>query len=146
MGRGTCEGKTPISPMPSIRITVPTPSHQALVPVTDKIAQAVGLLGIEEGAVHLFVLHTTCGLLINENADPDVARDILRRLEEMVPWRDPKDHHGEGNTAAHVRSSLVGSSLTIPVQGGSLVLGTWQGVFLAEFDGPRTRQVVVTAV
>ncbi|MBI1865032.1 MAG: YjbQ family protein [Nitrospirae bacterium] len=94
----------------------------------------------------MFVLHTTCGLLINENADPDVARDILRRLEELVPWENLRDRHAEGNTAAHVRSSLVGSSLTIPVQGGSLVLGAWQGVFLAEFDGPRTRQVVVTAV
>ena len=132
--------------MSSVRITVQTPSHQALVPITDKVAEAVSRLGIEDGAAHFFVLHTTCGLLINENADPDVARDILRRLEELVPWRDPKDRHAEGNTAAHVRSSLVGSSLTIPVQGGSLVLGAWQGVFLAEFDGPRTRQVVVTAL
>ncbi|MEK6813352.1 MAG: secondary thiamine-phosphate synthase enzyme YjbQ [Nitrospirota bacterium] len=132
--------------MSSVRITVPTPSHQALVPITDKVAEAVARLGIEDGAAHLFVLHTTCGLLVNENADPDVARDILRRLEELVPWRDPKDRHAEGNTAAHVRSSLVGSSLTIPVQGGSLVLGAWQGVFLAEFDGPRTRHVVVTAL
>ncbi|MBI3391793.1 MAG: YjbQ family protein [Nitrospirae bacterium] len=132
--------------MKSHRVTVPTPSHQALVPITDKVAEAVGNLGIEDGVAHIFVLHTTCGLLINENADPDVARDILRRLEELVPWENLRDRHAEGNTAAHVRSSLVGSSLTIPVQGGSLVLGAWQGVFLAEFDGPRTRQVVVTAV
>lgn len=128
------------------QITVPTPSHQALVPITQQVTDAISLLGVKEGLVHLFVQHTTCGLLINENADPDVARDLLARLEKIAPWHDAEDRHGEGNTAAHLRSTLVGTSVSVPLSGGRLLLGAWQGIFLAEFDGPRTRQVVLNVL
>ena len=132
--------------MKNYRIKISTPSHQSLVPFTDKVREGVKKLGLIDGAVHLFVLHTTCGLTINENADPAVVDDLLRRLEHLVPWHDSFDQHREGNSAAHLRSSLFGPSLTIPVENEKLVLGTWQGVFLAEFDGPRSRQVVMTAL
>lgn len=101
---------------------------------------------LDNGVLHLFVEHTTCGLLVNENADPDVCRDLLRRLEKLIPWEDSDDRHAEGNTAAHLRSVLVGCDTSVPVENGRLRLGTWQGVFLAEFDGPRTRRVRATAL
>ena len=125
---------------------VATPSHQALVPVTRQVADAVAALGLADGVAHVFVEHTTCGMLVNENADPDVVTDLLRRLERIAPWRDPEDRHAEGNTAAHLRSVLVGGSVSVPVANGRLALGTWQGLFLAEFDGPRRRRVTVTAL
>jgi len=128
------------------RIEIRTPSHQALVSITAEVEAACREVGLGDGLLHLFVRHTTCGLLVNENADPDVVTDLLRRFEQIVPWRAPADRHAEGNTAAHLRSVLVGTELTVPVAGGRLDLGTWQGVFLAEFDGPRTRQVTVTAL
>ncbi|OOZ38837.1 hypothetical protein BOW53_14060 [Solemya pervernicosa gill symbiont] len=103
-------------------------------------------LGVDDGVVHLFVEHTTCGLFINENADPDVVGDLLRRFEKLVPWHDPADRHAEGNTAAHLRSIMTGCSLTIPVAQGRLLLGTWQGIYLAEFDGPRTRRAVISTL
>ena len=132
--------------MPSTEITVRSPSHQALVPITAEVEQARRQLGLDDGVLHLFSQHTTCGLLVNENADPDVVTDLLRRLEQIAPWHDPADRHGEGNTAAHLRTVLVGTDLSVPVAGGRLALGTWQGIFLAEFDGPRTRRVTVTAL
>lgn len=127
-------------------IEIATPSHQALVPITAQVASAVKALDLRAGVLHLFIPHTTCGLLINENADPDVAGDLLRRLESLVPWKDPRDRHSEGNTAAHLRSVLVGHALTIPVRDAALLLGTWQGIFVAEFDGPRRRKVLATAL
>ncbi len=127
-------------------IEIRTPAHQALVAITAQVEAACRELGLVDGVLHLFVRHTTCGLLVNENADPDVATDLLRRLEALAPWHDPADRHAEGNTAAHLRSVLVGTDLTLPVSGGRLDLGSWQGVFLSEFDGPRTRQRTVTAM
>jgi len=127
-------------------LEVKTPAHQALVPVSGPVQSAVDTLGLVEGIAHVYVEHTTCGLLVNENADPDVVTDLLRRLEQIAPWHDPADRHGEGNTAAHLRSVLVGCSVSVPVSGGRLALGTWQGIFLAEFDGPRTRRMTVTAL
>ncbi|OIO58607.1 MAG: hypothetical protein COX57_13010 [Alphaproteobacteria bacterium CG_4_10_14_0_2_um_filter_63_37] len=126
--------------------TVATPSHAALVPIDREVQSAIDALGLRDGVLHLFTLHTTCALLINENADPDVVGDVLRRLETMVPWQVAGDRHGEGNSAAHVKSLLIGPDLTLPVQDGQPLLGTWQGVFLAEFDGPRRRTVVATAL
>jgi len=126
--------------------TVRTPAHQALVAIDREAADAVQRCGLVDGLLHLFVRHTTCGLLVNENADPDVVTDLLRRFEQMVPWHDPDDRHAEGNTAAHLRSVLVGCELTLPVRAGRLDLGTWQGIFLAEFDGPRNRTVSVSAL
>lgn len=131
---------------PSLTLEIPTPSHQALVTITQPAQQATTTLGLDNGVLHLFVQHTTCGLLINENADPDVCRDLLQRLEKLAPWHDPDDRHAEGNTAAHLRSVLVGSCVSVPVVKGRLGLGTWQGIFLAEFDGPRTRRVLAMAL
>ncbi len=99
-----------------------------------------------EGACVVFSLHTTAGITINENADPDVVNDMISFLDEMVPWNHPKFRHSEGNSAAHIKSSLVGFSQTIPVRQGRLALGTWQGVYLCEFDGPRTRRVDVRLI
>ncbi len=125
---------------------VTSPEHQNLVPVTRLAEEALRELGLREGVLHLFVRHTTCGILINENADPDVATDLIRRLEKLVPWHDPEDRHMEGNTAAHLRAVMVGASVTVPVHEGKLQLGNWQGIYLAEFDGPRTRHIYATAL
>ncbi len=93
------------------------------------------------GICHIFCNHTTAGLTINENADPDVRHDILANLEQLIPWQQPYFRHFEGNSAAHLKASLLGFSLTVPVDRGRLTLGTWQGIYFCEFDGPRRRQV-----
>jgi len=100
--------------------------------------------GVREGLCVVFVPHTTAGVTINECADPDAVTDILNHLEKMVP-RDAGFRHAEGNSDAHIKSSMVGSSVTIFIQGGRLLLGTWQAIFFAEFDGPRNRQVKIQA-
>jgi len=127
------------------RIRVRTRSPQCLEDVTAQVTDAVRRSGVEEGICHLFVPHTTAGLVINENADPDVVRDLLEKLEALVP-SDATYHHLEGNAHAHIKSSLVGQSAAAPVAGGRLALGRWQAVFFAEFDGPREREVLVTVV
>ncbi len=111
--------------------------------ITDEVARAVQ--GKEAGHVHLFCLHTTCGLTINENADPDVMKDVLDALNRLVP-ADHHYRHAEGNSDAHIKSSLMGYSLTIPLSAGRPVLGTWQGIYLMEFDGPRERKIAVTVL
>jgi secondary thiamine-phosphate synthase enzyme len=93
--------------------------------------------------VHLVVQHTTAGITINENADPDVVADLVAGLERMVPAGE-RYRHGEGNSPAHLKATLVGCALTVPVREGRLALGTWQGIYLCEFDGPRTRRVLMT--
>ena len=124
--------------------SVRTTSRTALVNVTREVQSAVGELGIDDGAVLVYCPHTTAAITINESADPDVARDIDAKLTRMVPHSEGY-RHSEGNSDAHVKSSLVGCSETVLVENGQLVLGTWQGVFFCEFDGPRTRTVVVGA-
>jgi secondary thiamine-phosphate synthase enzyme len=99
--------------------------------------------GISNGLVTVYVPHTTAGVTINENADPDVVHDVLEALERAVPWQQDFYRHGEGNSAAHVKSSMVSCSLCIPVIDGKMPLGTWQSIFFCEFDGPRTRKVTV---
>jgi len=96
------------------------------------------------GVCVLFVQHTTCGMTVNENADPDVQSDMLGLLQRLIPQYDPQFKHGEHNSDAHIKSSIIGSSVTIPFEKGRLALGTWQGVYLCEFDGPRTRTIVMT--
>jgi secondary thiamine-phosphate synthase enzyme len=125
-------------------IGVNTRVRQEFVEITAEVQQAVSELGVSDGAVVVYCPHTTAGLTINENADPDVVSDMLDVLERLVPC-DAGYRHCEGNADSHVKASLMGSSVTIPLQGGSLVLGTWQGIYLCEFDGPRSRGVVVTA-
>ena len=127
------------------RIRLRTRSAQCLEDVTQQVNEAVRASGVEDGVCHLFVPHTTAGLVINENADPDVGRDLLEKLEALVP-SDAPYHHYEGNAHAHIKSSLVGQSAAAPVAAGRLALGRWQGVFFAEFDGPRERELLVTVV
>lgn len=127
------------------RFEVESRAHQQMLDVTGLVREAVRESGVSEGFAVAFVPHTTAGVLINENADPDVSRDILAALERAIPWRGDY-RHGEGNSAAHVRASLVGSSCQVLVSGGQLQLGTWQGVYFAEFDGPRRRQLWVQVV
>ncbi|MFN2155524.1 MAG: secondary thiamine-phosphate synthase enzyme YjbQ [Anaerolineae bacterium] len=124
---------------------VRTPSHACMVDITDRVSRVVADSGIEEGICYVFVPHTTAGLTINENADQTVQSDILNRLDKIVPWRDGYEH-AEGNSAAHIKASMMGSSHLIPVRNGRLRLGTWQGVYLCEFDGPRSRHVWVKVV
>ncbi len=126
-------------------ISVKTGGRTDLRNVTEEVERALGRSGVQEGICTVFVAHTTAGVTINENADPAVSDDIAATLDRMVPWNGPY-RHGEGNSAAHLKASLVGSSVTVPVHGGRLALGTWQGIFLCEFDGPRTRSVHVQAI
>jgi len=121
-------------------IEVRTPAHACLVDITGQVERFVSRSGIKEGLCCIFVPHTTAGVTINENADLTVRSDTLKELDKIVPWRDDYDH-SEGNAAAHIKSSMIGCSQVVFVSGGSLRLGTWQGIFLAEFDGPRTRKV-----
>lgn len=113
-----------------------------MIDITDRVATLVGQSGIREGICHVFVPHTTAAVTINEKADPDVQRDILASLERMAPFDDGY-RHAEGNSAAHIKATLCGSSQAVLVEGGRLVLGTWQALFFCEFDGPRTRRVLV---
>ncbi|HKK08705.1 MAG TPA: secondary thiamine-phosphate synthase enzyme YjbQ [Gemmatimonadota bacterium] len=126
-------------------IEVRTHERQELVEITGQVERVLREAGLEEGACVLWSLHTTAGLTVNEDADPDVARDIEAWLADAAP-RDASYRHGEGNADAHIKTSLTGPGLTLVVSGGELQLGRWQGVFLCEFDGPRTRNVVVQPV
>ena len=116
-----------------------------MINIDDLAQQAVEESGVKMGICHVFVPHTTAGVTINENADPNVVRDILMEVNKVIPLQDNYTHT-EGNAAAHIKSSLVGCSQTIPVEDGRLVLGTWQSVFFCEFDGPRQRRVLVQVV
>ena len=124
------------------RISVFTRSQQGLEEITNRVNDVVRRSGVEEGVCYLFVSHTTAGIMINENADPSVGRDILDRLDALVPSKGSYQHL-EGNAPAHIKSTLTGLSLTVPVDKGRLALGRWQGVFLCEFDGPRDRTILV---
>ena len=121
-------------------ITVTTRQHTEFVVIDREIQRLVDDAGMREGVVHLFVPHTTAGVTINENADPDVVRDMKQILETVVPWRG-NYAHAEGNSAAHVKASMMGFSTQVFVRGGRLAFGTWQSIYFCEFDGPRTRKV-----
>jgi secondary thiamine-phosphate synthase enzyme len=115
------------------------------IEITDRVEQVVRDSGVESGLCHVYVPHTTAGVFINENADPDALSDILQTLESLVPWE--KDYrHAEGNAAAHIKATLVGTSQTVPVRKGRLALGRWQGIYFADFDGPRERHFQVTVL
>lgn len=126
-----------------VTLEVKTARRAQLVDITEMVAELVERTGVKDGICHVFVPHTTAGVTINEGADPDVARDIEAQLARMVP-KDAGYKHGEGNSDSHIKTAMVGPSCTAPVRGGRLALGTWQAVFLCEWDGPRTRQVEVT--
>ena len=124
------------------QIEVSTRGHQAFHDITNEVQGAVSRSGIKEGVCFVFCPHTTAGVTLNENWDPTVQQDIGVGLDAISPRR-PEYQHGEGNSPAHLKSSLVGAAQFVPIAGGKLVLGTWQGVYLAEFDGPRRRKVIV---
>ncbi|MBN2429958.1 MAG: YjbQ family protein [Acidobacteria bacterium] len=122
------------------RITVQSTIRKEFVDITEQLRQEVRDAGWQNGVLLLFNPHTTAGLTINEGADPDVRRDILAALTRLVP-DDGDYHHAEGNSDAHIKASLTGSSVLVPIQAGRLALGRWQSVFFCEYDGPRTRHV-----
>ncbi len=124
-------------------LEVETHTRQEMVRITKRLAELVRQRNWTSGICQLFVPHTTAGITINENADPDVVTDLLYTFERLVPTSDPNFRHSEGNSAAHAKASLVGFSQTIIVQDGRLALGTWQDVIFCEFDGPRRRQLWV---
>ena len=124
-------------------LNVRTGGRDEFVDITSQVAGVVADSGVADGVVTVFVPHTTAGVTINENADPDVAADVLAALDAAVPRRQGFYRHGEGNSAAHVKSSMMGCSARVLVAGGRLVLGTWQAIYFCEFDGPRSRKAIV---
>ena len=117
-----------------------------MVDITTEIEDWIVEAGVKDGILIVSSLHTTAGITVNENADPDVKTDFLMRLDEIYPWHHRKDRHAEGNTAAHLKTSTVGHAQTLVVSNGELVLGTWQGIYFCEFDGPRNRKFHVKVV
>jgi len=126
-------------------LNVNTRSRTHLVDITAQVAGVVKDAGLQDGLVMVFVPHTTAGLTLNENCDPDVLSDIDKIFEKAVPWSGGYKH-GEGNSAAHVKASMMGSSVQIIVEGGKMLLGTWQAIYFCEFDGPRSRKVWVKVI
>lgn len=126
-------------------IKVRTTKHTSLVNITNQVREVVRASAVRSGMCLVYVPHTTACVFINEGADPDVIRDITYALEKIIPWRDSYAH-SEGNSAAHIRSAIIGNSRVIPIEEGDLVLGTWEAIFLAEFDGPRERKVIVKVI
>ena len=123
-------------------LAVQTRQREQFVDITPEVERIVAQSGVKEGTARIFTLHTTAGLTVNENADPAVVQDILMELDKMVPLNDGYKHI-EGNSAAHIKSSLFGVSLSVFITGGRLVLGAWQSLYFCEFDGPRQRKVLV---
>jgi len=126
-------------------LSLKTSSRTELIDITSKIAERVKASGITEGLCMLYVPHTTAAVTINESADPSVRGDILMILNQIVPWK-AEYRHMEGNSPAHIKSTLVGASELVAIENGALALGTWQGIFFCEFDGPRTRKVHVRII
>ncbi|NLP11390.1 YjbQ family protein [bacterium] len=131
--------------MKSVRIALSTRDRVQLIDITRRVEEVVTESGIEEGVCVIFVPHTTAGVTINENADPDVVADMIQAVNKAVPFQD-NYRHEEGNSAAHIKSSLFGPTVTLLVAAGALVLGTWQGIYFAEFDGPRSRSFFVKVI
>ena len=124
------------------KLDVTTSKHTQMLDITDKVRRAVRESGVKDGICTVFVPHTTAAVTINENADPDVVRDFTTEIDKIVPWEDGY-HHMEGNSAAHLKSSMIGFSEQIIIDDGRLVLGTWQGIYFCEYDGPRHRKLYV---
>ena len=127
-------------------IKVRSRQREELVEFTEQVQQKLSELEADEGVCFLYVQHTTAGLTVNENADPDVARDMLHLLRTLIPQHGMGFRHGEQNSDSHIKASLVGSSVSVPFNEGKLLLGRWQGIFLCEFDGPRERKVVLQII
>jgi len=131
--------------MKSTTLNVRTDSHTQMKDITGLVQKAVRESGVRDGICMVFIPHTTAAVTINENADPDVVRDLNMELNKIVPWEDGY-HHMEGNSAAHLKSSLVGASEHIIIEDGRLRLGTWQGIYFCEYDGPRQRKAIVKVI
>jgi secondary thiamine-phosphate synthase enzyme len=129
----------------SERMTVRSRKRADVIDITERVQEVVRDSGVQTGLCQVYVPHTTAGVFINENADPDVMDDFLLTLDRLVPWENDY-RHAEGNAAAHIKASLIGTSQTVPVRDGRLALGRWQGIYFAEFDGPRERQLQVTVL
>ncbi|WP_096153843.1 MULTISPECIES: secondary thiamine-phosphate synthase enzyme YjbQ [Bacillus] len=128
------------------KFSLQTKSRDVMLDITHNVEQFIREQNVSEGTVIVYCPHTTAGITINENADPDVKMDMIRRFDEVYPWHHEQDLHMEGNTAAHMKASTVGASQHIIVTNGKLLLGTWQGIYFCEFDGPRTRNFYVKIV
>lgn len=128
------------------KIKVASKAREEMIDITSQVEAVVRESELGDGLCVLFVQHTTCGLTVNENADPDVQSDMLGFLRRLVPQDEPNFKHFEHNSDAHIKSSLFGSSVTVPFEDGRLLLGRWQGIYMCEFDGPRERTVAVKVV
>lgn len=128
--------------MKTKKISVRTSRREELIDITDEILQFAKESGVSDGKITIFIPHTTAAVTINENADPTVQRDIIFTLNKLIPT-SPEYHHLEGNSDAHAKSSLIGCSQDVFISDGSLLLGTWQGIYFCEFDGPRNRTAIL---
>ena len=131
--------------MTSEQLNVSTKGRTDLIDVTATVAAVVKKSGVKSGMCYVYVPHTTAGVTINENADPSVREDVEVVLDKLVPW-SAGYAHTEGNSAAHVKASMMGCTSSIPIERGQMLLGTWQGIFFCEFDGPRSRKLIVKVV
>ncbi|MGY4689162.1 secondary thiamine-phosphate synthase enzyme YjbQ [Salibacterium sp. K-3] len=128
------------------KMTIHTKQHDEMVDVTREVEQWVQKQGLKNGLLVVYCPHTTAGITVNENADPDVKHDMLMKLDEVYPWNHPKYRHAEGNSASHLKASTVGTQQTLIIDEGRIVLGTWQGIYFCEFDGPRQRTMYVKGI
>ncbi len=128
-----------------ITLSISTSQQTELLDITREVEKAVSGAQVSNGLVLVFVPHTTAGITINEGADPSVQEDILKVLNQLIPFQGSYRHR-EGNSPAHIKTSLMGSSVTVVIEAGRLILGTWQSIFLCEFDGPRTRKVLIKII
>lgn len=124
-------------------IPLQTHNHEQMIDITGRVRDFVTQSDVGDGLAVIYCPHTTAGITINENADRDVQRDFLQRLDTLYPWHCAQDRHGEGNSAAHLKASTIGASQTVIIQHGRLLLGQWQGIYFCEFDGPRSRTCYV---
>lgn len=127
-------------------LPISTSKRDEMRDITRDVSSLISQSGVQEGIVVVYCPHTTAGIAINENADPDVKHDVIMRLDEVYPWEHPKYRHMEGNTASHLKSITTGPSQTIIIQEGRMLLGRWQGIYFCEFDGPRKREYMVKII
>jgi secondary thiamine-phosphate synthase enzyme len=128
-----------------IALSITTSKQTEFLDITGKVEEVILKAQVSDGLALVFIPHTTAGITINEGADPNVQEDILRMLNQMVPFKGPY-RHGEGNSPAHIKASLIGSSVSVMIENGRLTLGRWQSLFFCEFDGPRTRKVLIKII
>lgn len=132
--------------IPAQSVSIQTSQRSEMIDVTDRVRQIVRAQNVLDGMAMVYIPHTTAACTINENADPDVRHDMLQKLDTLIPKKESFYKHAEGNSDSHVKTSLVGNSVTVLIENGQLVLGRWQGIYFCEFDGPRQRQMLVKLV